>query len=72
MGDEQAVNVPPLREHSKVAPASLELKVNVAEFDATLPFGPLLMVVSGTTVSIVHVRKAGVASTFKAASLART
>ena len=36
------------------------------------PFGPGVIVVSGATVSTVHVRVAGVASRLPAASVART
>ena len=53
-------------------PASVEENVNVAEVLATVPDGPAVIVVSGATVSTVHVRVAGVASVFPAASVART
>ena len=53
--------------HSNVAPASL-----VNEKDAFVPVVAAVIVVSGAVVSTVNVRVAGVASTFPAASRART
>ena len=57
--------------HSNVAPAS---DVNANDADSTLivPVGPVVIVVSGATVSTVNERVAGVASVLPAASVART
>ena len=62
-------------EHWKVEPVSVEVKAKLAAVSATVPVGPDVIVVSGAVVSaawIVHVRVAGVPSTFPAASIART
>ena len=53
-------------------PASVEPNVNVALVLLTEPVGPAVIVVSGATVSTVHVREAGEASVLPAASVART
>ena len=68
----QAAHEPPSSLHSKVEPDSVEVKANVAVLDETVPVGPLVIEVFGATLSTVHVRVAGVASTLPAASLART
>ena len=52
--------------------ASVEVNVNVADVLATAPDGPAVIVVLGATVSTVHVRVAGVGSTFPSVSIART
>ena len=46
--------------------------MNAAVVDATVPLGPVEMVVSGAVVSTVHARDAGVPSTLPCASSART
>ena len=54
-------------------PFSVEVKAKLATVSATVPVGPEEIVVSGGVVSwTVQVRAAGVASTFPAASMART
>ena len=60
------------RLHAKVEPDSVAVKLNEAELLLTEPEGPAVIVVSGAMVSLVQVRLAGVASTFPAASVART
>ena len=50
----------------------IRVNVNAADVLATVPAGPLVIVVSGAKVSTVHVRLAGVASVFPAPSVART
>ncbi|XSF08636.1 hypothetical protein VZP55_30365 [Myxococcus faecalis] len=72
IGSVQPVKVAPSSAHSYVTPLSLESKSNVASVEAVVPDGPLTMVVSGATVSTVHVRVAGVPSTLPALSRART
>ena len=67
----QAAKAAVSRRHSNVAPASL-VKANEAEFVLMVPVGPLVIVVSGATVSTVNVRVAGVGSRLPAASRART
>ena len=52
MPDVQPVNPAPSSEHSKVTPGLLELNVNVADVVATVPLGPVRIVVSRTVVSI--------------------
>lgn len=56
----------------KVEPLSDELNVKTALVDATVPDGPESIAVSGGVLSMVHVRDAGVGSTFPAPSRART
>ena len=68
----QALNDPLSMRHWKVAPASDE---NVNETVGPLVLllaGPPVIVVSGGVASTVQVRVAGLASTFQAASRART
>ena len=81
MGEEQELKGALSSLHSKVLPASVEEKVNVASFGFTVPVGPefMSMVVSGGVVSCggggtstLKVLVAGVASTLPAASVART
>ncbi len=57
LGELQAVKVALSRLHSKVAPVSLEAKVNVAELLVTVPVGPAVIVVL-TGLSTVTVRLA--------------
>ena len=65
-------NAAPSSAHWNVEPASVAVKVKVALVLLTEPVGPAVMVVSGATVSTVHVREAGEASVLPAASVART
>ena len=59
--------------HSKDALQSSEEKPNEAAVEATVPEGPVAAsVVCGAVVSTVHVRAAGVWSTFPAVSIERT
>ena len=59
--------------HSNVAPGSGEENSNEAEPEPTVPEGPVAAsVVSGAVVSEVHVRVAGLWSTFPARSVERT
>ena len=77
-GEEQALNVPPSSEHSKVAFWSSDVKLNVAFLSVVVaggaPPGGVPMVVSGATVSAMtrQAKLAGVASTLPAGSVART
>ena len=50
----------------------MDVYVNVALVDETLPVGPPVMVVLGATVSTVQVCTAGVVSVLPAGSVART
>jgi hypothetical protein len=68
----QGVNVRVSRAHSNVAVASGEVKLKLAVVALVVAAGLAVMLVSGATVSTVHVKLAGVPSTFPAASLART
>ena len=54
-GDAQALKASRLRRHSKVEPASLELKVKVADVLDVVPVGPDVIVVCGATESILQV-----------------
>jgi hypothetical protein len=72
VGDVQGTQAPPSSLHSKLDPASVEVKVNVALVELTVPLGPLVIDVFGATVSTVQVRVAGVWPTFPAMSFART
>jgi len=58
--------------HWNVLPASLDVKVKAAVVLATVPVGPLVIVVIGATVSTSHVRVAGEGSTLPTGSMART
>ena len=71
-GDMHAVHDPPSSLHSKVAPDSEAVNLKVAVLDQVELPGPLVIQVFGATVSTLHVRVAGVASTFPEASFART
>jgi hypothetical protein len=53
-------------------PASVAENPNEAAAEETAPLGPVAIDVFGATVSTVHVRVAGDASTFPTASIART
>jgi hypothetical protein len=76
-GDEHAPQLPPSSRHWNDEPDSVELKSNDADVLDTVPDGPAVIDVSGGVVSAavtftVHVRDAGEASVFPAASVART
>jgi hypothetical protein len=58
--------------HSKLEPASVEVKLKLADVEFVGFAGPDVIVVSGAVRSIVHVWLAGVASVFPAGSVART
>ena len=68
----QVANAAASRRHSNVTPVSVPENVKAAVAVLIAPVGPVLIVVSGAAVSTVNVRVAGVASTFPAASRART
>ena len=68
----QTVNVPPSTRHSNVEGVSPDVNAHVGVVSLVAPLGPPVIVVSGATVSTVHVRVAGVASTLPTASRART
>ena len=70
-GDAQTDHAAPLSEQSKRAPASAT-KAKLAAVDAVGPLGPDVIVVSGASVSLVQVARAGNASTLPASSIART
>ena len=71
-GLEHDVQLPPSMRHSKLEPASFELKANVGVVSLDGLGGVESIVVCGAVVSIVHVWLAGLASVFPAASVART
>jgi hypothetical protein len=58
--------------HWKPAVVSGEVKAKLALVSGVVAAGPDVIVVSGATVSIVHVTLAGVASTLPDESVART
>ena len=66
------LNVAPSRLQAKVEPVSVEVKLKLAEAIATVPVGPVVIEVSGTTVSIVQVRLAGEGSVKPEGLVART
>ena len=66
------MNAPTSTLHSKLALISSEEKVKSPAGSLVEPAGPVLIVVSGTTVSTVNERLAGVSSMFPATSAART
>jgi hypothetical protein len=68
----QADHGPPSRRHAKLEPGSSDENSNVGEASALGFDGATSIVVTGGTVSIVQACVAGVASTFPAASIART
>jgi hypothetical protein len=72
LGDEQIANDGESRLHSNVTPASDEVNSNVALTLLVGSPGFAVIVVSGSRVSIRHVRVSGVRSTLPAASRART
>ena len=72
LGELHAVHALPSSLHSNVAPASVEVKANMAVVTETVPLGPLVIDVFGATVSTVHVWVAGVASTLPRPFFART
>ena len=67
-----SVNVPVSTRHWNVEPASPDENVNTGGLTLVGAFGPVLIVVSGSAVSTVQSRKAGVGSIVPAASMART
>jgi hypothetical protein len=67
----QVPQLPPSTRHSKVEPGSEALKVKVGVVPLVGLAGPLSIVVFGAVRSIVHVKLAGDASVFPAASVAR-
>lgn len=71
-GDVQAEYRAPSRLHWNVEPASLELKLKLAEVELVTAGGADVIVVSGGAVSTVQAWLAGVASVFPAGSVART
>ncbi len=71
-GELHDANEPPSSAHWKPAPPSFDVNVNVGVASLVGPLGPLLIVVSGSTVSTVQVREAGLPSVLPAASVART
>ena len=76
-GDAQAAHAPASRRHSNVEPVSVDVNVKFARRRRDRAGRPARDVVSGGVVSgggtfTVHVRVAGVASVFPAASVART
>lgn len=71
-GEAQARYVFPLMLHWKVAPASPEVKLKLADVLAVGPEGPLVIVVVGGVTSTVQVLVAGLESTFPEGSFART
>src|SRR5687768_4834103 len=71
-GDVHAVHSAASSLHSKVAPVSVAVNENVALLEYMFPLGPLVIDVFGATVSTVHVRVAGDASTLPTPSFART
>ena len=68
----QATKAPPSSLHSKLEPASVEVKLKLGpvRFDGLA--GADVIVVSGAPRSTVHVWLAGVGSVFPAGSVART
>src|SRR5205085_1302177 len=66
LGDEQLAKEPASSLHSKVLPPSVELKLKSAVEVLLFAGGLELIVVSGATVSTVHVYEAGVASVLPA------
>ncbi len=62
----------PSRLHSKLEPASVDVKLKLAEVEFVAAGGADVIVVSGAVRSTVHVWLAGVASVFPAGSVART
>jgi hypothetical protein len=72
LGEVHATQLPLSSWHWKVLPVSLAMKEKLAVVDLTLPDIPIVIAVSGATVSTVHVRVAGLPSTLPALSIART
>ena len=68
----QAAKAAPSSLHSKLEPASVEVKLKLAEVEFVGSEGPTVIVVSGAVRSTVHGWLAGVASVFPAGSVART
>jgi len=72
LAEVQAANAAPSRRHSKVDPASVDVKLKLAEVAFVGFAGVAVIVVLGAARSIVHVYVAGVASVLPAGSMART
>ena len=68
----QGVGTPSSREHVKLAALSVEVKEKLAPDSFMSAAGPVVIDVSGATVSIVHAKLAAVASSLPAASAAVT
>src|SRR5262245_12168542 len=71
-GLEQGAQEPESTRHSKLDPAWSESKVKVGVGSLVGPVGPVRMAVSGSAVSTVMLRVAGVWSVLPAGSVART
>src|SRR3954468_1516902 len=71
-GDVHAANPALSRLHLNVEFGSDDVNVKLALAIATVPDGPLVIVVSGAVRSTVHVRVAGVGSRFPTRSRTRT
>jgi hypothetical protein len=68
----QEENPAPSSEHWKLLPASFDVNEKLALAELVKLGGPAVIVVSGSTRSIVQVCVAGVGSVFPAGSVART
>ena len=68
----QAAKAAPSSLHSKLEPASVEVKLKLGPVTFDGLGGPEVIVVSGAPRSIVHVWLAAVRSVFPAGSIART
>jgi hypothetical protein len=69
-GEVHTAYTPPSILHMNVEPASVEVKVNVAEVEFVGLTGDAVIVVFGGVTSTIQVYEAGVRSTFPAGSLA--
>jgi hypothetical protein len=72
LGELQKEKAAESKRHWKLEPGSLEAKVKVGVRSLVGPAGPAVIVVSGTAVSTVKEREAGVGSVLPTASMART
>ena len=72
VGLAHATNEPESSLHWNVEPDSVEENANVAVLALLLPEGPLVMLVSGATVSTVQLNEAGVGSVLPVESVAFT
>jgi hypothetical protein len=68
----QAAKAAASRLQANVAPVAVDVNANVAELEFDGFGGVEVIVVSGAVVCTVHVKEAGVASVFPAASVALT